>query len=64
MQRIGETMAQAAGAGSAGAGMHEESHGHDQQHGGGAHHGESSQQDRSNDENIEEADVEIIDPKK
>lgn len=77
MQHIGEAMAKAQGAGGAGAGMHEgaaagghEAHSHSHgssfdgngegsSHGGGhPHHGHHEQDD------IEEADVEIIDPEK
>lgn len=70
MQRIGETMAKAAGAGSAaaGAGMHSEAEGHEQQthqHAGSGHqHGGGQQQHSGQNDDIEEADVEIIDPEK
>lgn len=71
MQRIGETMSKATGAGSASTGgmggqqAHQEYEAHQQQGGSDFGGGESSQQHRGGqDDNIEEADVEIIDPKK
>ena len=72
MQHIGEAMAKAAGAGSAAGGMpggDAEAHADREGFGGGHHQQSHEQQDDSHhqqkdDDNIEEADVEIIDPKK
>lgn len=66
MQRIGETMAKAAGAG---AHQEDASQHASHDHGDGSFHQEGHQegsghQNRSDEDDIEEADVEIIDPKK
>ena len=69
MQHIGEAMAKASGGGDASAGMHGAGFGGEQQsqgtHSGGASHESHQGGNRSDgDDDIEEADVEIIDPKK
>lgn len=72
MQHIGEAMAKASAASGTSDGMHGNSHGHDSGHShagsqsGSSHHEESQghQGGQRNDDDIEEADVEIIDPKK
>lgn len=67
MQHIGEAMAKAAGAGQPGASQ--QAHAEPEQGGGGfegngeSSHGGGSQARQGGDDNIEEADVEIIDPK-
>lgn len=62
MQHIGEAMSKAAGAAGQGAQAHAQS---SEPHFSGQSHAESgSQSSRTNDDNIEEADVEIIDPEK
>lgn len=71
MQHIGEAMAKASGAGSATGGEHASHAGHSEHrhaNEGGAHHGHHHEEGhhggRAEDDDIEEADVEIIDPKK
>ncbi|HEV8052570.1 MAG TPA: molecular chaperone DnaK [Parachlamydiaceae bacterium] len=71
MQHIGEAMAKASGGGEAGAGgMHEgATAGHEAHHGGHSHGGDQGghghhKGNQGSDDDIEEADVEIIDPKK
>lgn len=74
MQHIGEAMSKAAGAGAAPGGMHEGAghesngaHAHAGDQGGHFHQGgaqQGHQGSQGNDDDIEEADVEIIDPKK
>jgi len=69
MQHIGEAMAKAAGAGSAAGGMHDAAGSGSfagEGFGGGEQHESPSEHhhERSDDDNIEEADVEIIDPDK
>jgi molecular chaperone DnaK len=67
MQHIGEAMSKAAGAAGMGGAAHGAEHeprGEEAFHSGGGFHEEGGQQQKNDDDNIEEADVEIIDPKK